>query len=207
MISSSIFFNSLSSLSFSSFLSERVFITALSVGRLSYEKNILTSAKAVAEMIDEDFKYVIVGDGPQKAELEKIISSSFKIELKGSMSRNQVLQCINEADIVLIPSLWEGRSIFMLEAAAFDKPFIISDCPGLREPFGEPELKKEERMRVCDFGYLVKTNDTAAYEDAIRHFIKNKELHKRMASYVRVVSLQNDIDNVIANYLKTFREA
>ena len=180
-------------------------ISILTVGRLSYEKNILTSAKAVAAMKDINFKYRIIGDGPQRNELLKIIENVENIEYKGALSREGVLKYLSSSDLVLIPSLWEGRSIFMLEAAAFDKPFIISDCPGLREPFGEPELAENEQMRVCRFGYLVKTNDAQAYQMAIQHFLDNPNEHIEMSSHVRMVSEENDIKNVVKHYIYCFQ--
>ncbi len=178
------------------------FPNILTVGRLSYEKNILLAAKAIVNMGMNDFRYIIVGDGPQHDELINIISSSDNIEYRGALPREDVLSLLCASDVVLIPSLWEGRSIFMLEAAAFDKPFILSDCPGLREPFGEPELGDNENIRVCKFGYLVKTNEIDGYQVAIRHFIDHPELHLEMASAVREMSLNNDISTVISKYIK-----
>lgn len=181
-------------------------LTILTVGRLSYEKNIITAANAVAAMKENNYKYVIIGDGPQRNELTNIIETVENIEHKGALSREDVLNYLSLADLVLIPSLWEGRSIFMLEAAAFDKPFIISDCPGLREPFGEPALAENEQMRVCGFGYLVKTNDIQAYIMALMHFLDHTEIHAQMALEVKRMSIQNDIRIVIKRYIKTMSE-
>lgn len=174
----------------------------LTVGRLSYEKNIITVAKAVTAMKENGFTYIIIGDGPQRDDLLDAIKMAGNIEYKGALSRDDVLRYLNSSDLVIIPSLWEGRSIFMLEAAAFDKPFILSDCPGLREPFDEPKLGESENMRVCRFGYLVKTNDMHAYQMAIQHFIENPDIHVEMASHVRKVSKENDIENVVKRYIE-----
>lgn len=177
----------------------------LSVGRLSYEKNIITSVKAFLKLPKKDIIYTIIGDGPQREELENLINDKSDINYVGALDRKEVLEYINSTDIVLMPSLWEGRSIFMLEAAAFDKPFILSDCPGLREPFNEKPLEENELFRVCDFGYLVKTKSEEGYISSIVHFFEHPELHSEMSNCVKKMSIENDMKKVVDKYLKVFK--
>lgn len=179
-------------------------ITIISVGRLSYEKNLTTSLEAIVQMDSHQFRYLIIGDGPQRDTIYRLAAQKDNIEYLGLLQRSEVLEHLSASDLVIIPSLWEGRSIFMLEAAAFGLPFILSDCPGLREPFNEKELLKDETMRVCRFGYLVKTNDITAYQQAIQHFIDHPELHDEMKKSVTAMSISNDISAVISRYYQVF---
>lgn len=179
-------------------------IYVLSVGRLSYEKNILTAIKAVSSLQNYKIVYDVIGNGPQLEAAKRI--AGYNTIIHGQLDRLTVLQYINRANIIVMPSLWEGRSIFMLESAAFDKPFVISDCAGLREPFMENELRADEKMRCCSFGYLVRTNYTDGYKKAIEHFINHKLEWGNMADRVKQMSIQNDMSNVIEHYCKIFRE-
>ena len=110
------------------------------------------------------------------------------------------------ADIIVMPSLWEGRSILQLEAMAFDLPMIISDVPGLREPFSEAALSDREIYRKTSFGYLVRTNDVEAYRSVLMDYVQNKDTDKEIKRVVRSVSNKNSISQMVATYLMAYRE-
>ena len=105
-----------------------------------------------------------------------------------------------------MPSLWEGRSILQLEAMALDKPMVISDVPGLREPFAEGALIDGEQFRVCKFGYLVQTNNEEAYRKDIAHFIQNRERKEEISRYVRKISLENDLLEMAERYYNEYEK-
>ena len=175
----------------------------LSVGRLSPEKNILTAIKAFRDIKEVSFKYIVIGDGPERQEADNLVTP--RVELLGQVSREEVLSYLSIADIVVMPSLWEGRSILMLEAAAFDVPFIISDVPGLREPFDAKPLGQNEPFRRTDFGYLVQTNNIDAYRNALVDFINNREKHEEMRMSIRKMSENNDLSRVVEEYARVFQ--
>ena len=105
---------------------------------------------------------------------------------------------------MVMPSLWEGRSILQLEAIALDKPMIISDVPALREPFGECKLKQNETWRRCQWGYIVKTNNKQAYKTALENFIKNGGTFD--CDDIRSISKQNDIYLTASVYIKQYKD-
>ena len=175
-------------------------IHIVSVGRLSYEKNFMAPVKAFINVCNENVQYTLVGGGPQEEEIKSIAFSNPYITLTGALSREKTLQILAKADIVVMPSLWEGRSILQLETMALDKPMIISDVPGLREPFQESALDENELFRVCDFGFLVKTNELESYRAAIRFFMNNKNTVD--CAMIREISEQNDMNKVAISYIK-----
>lgn len=170
----------------------------VSVGRLSYEKNFIVPVKAFVDMCNENVWYTLVGGGPQEEEIRSIASSNPYITLTGALSREETLQILAKADIVVMPSLWEGRSILQLETMSLDKPMIISDVPGLREPFRESALAENELFRACDFGFLVRTNELEPYRLAVQFFIKNKDTTNYPA--IKEISEQNDMEKVARAY-------
>ena len=147
----------------------------VSVGRLSYEKNFKISVEAFKDLCNENLTYTLVGAGPQEDEIRELASRNKNIKVLGALSREETLQELAKGDLVLMPSLWEGRSILQLEAMALDKPMIISDVPGLRETFNEHKLNSNETIRRCKWGYLVETNNVEAYKEAIISFKENRE--------------------------------
>lgn len=181
-------------------------INFVSVGRLSYEKNFTVAVKAFVEMCNNKNTYTLVGDGPQEKEIQTIARNNPYIKMTGSLSRERTLQELAKADIVVMPSLWEGRSILQLEAMALDKPMILSDVPGLREPFEEKPLLDCEKVRVCQFGYLVKTDDPEAYRNAAKHFSRNLDRIKNVSNYIESVSNKNDITTVAEKYCCVYSE-
>lgn len=181
-------------------------IRVVSVGRLSYEKNFKIAVQALVELSDNNFKYILIGSGPEELEIKKLAQRNPRITMMGALSREDALSEVSKADIVLMPSLWEGRSIFQMEAMALDKPLIISDVPGLREPFGEPELEVDEKFRVCSFGYLVRTLDCESYKGALKHFSINKNrVLDKMIDSVRKVSVMNDINKTAVEYIECYK--
>lgn len=179
-------------------------LNIVSVGRLSYEKNFSVPIEALLNLCNKNVTYTIVGGGDQEQELRELAKANNYIHLLGAQTREESLKELAKADIVIMPSLWEGRSILQLEAMALDKPMIISDVPGLREPFDEPALKKDEIFRICKFGYLVRTNNLRSYQMSIEHFIKNgyRNIHK----YVKKISEKNDMTFVARKYIREYRE-
>ena len=83
--------------------------------------------------------------------LTKIISKN-KLEnnvtLKGHVPYNHLLDSINKAQLIILPSLYEAQSIAMLEAMAFKKTVVAFDLPFA-----------SEIMRNNYTGILVKPSD------------------------------------------------
>lgn len=180
-------------------------ILLMTVGRLSYEKNIKVAVEALAPVCNENLRYRIIGDGPQMEEIKNAAAENPYIEFTGQILREEVLRNLVEADIVIMPSLWEGRSILQLEAMALDRPLMLSDVPGLREVFDEKPLKKDELFRRCSWGYLVRTKDILSYREAVLDFANNyKNDETEMKSRIREASTANDMKYVAKKYQKVY---
>jgi len=87
----------------------------------------------LAEMI----KFVIIGDGDQKAELRAY--SKFK-KLDSKIIFTGWLENMNEAyaglDIIALTSINEGTPVSMIEAMAASKPVVATDVGGVRDAAG-----------------------------------------------------------------------
>ena len=46
---------------------------------------------------------------------------------------NQLKQYYKEADVVVLPSRWEGNCLPQMESLALGRPIVVTDCPPLNE--------------------------------------------------------------------------
>jgi glycosyltransferase involved in cell wall biosynthesis len=182
------------------------YFSIVSVGRLSYEKNFAIPVEALSSVCSPSIHYTIIGDGPDREKVDAARHGNENIVLTGALPRSEVLKHLASADIVIMSSLWEGRSILQLEAMAFDLPMILSDVPGLREPFSEDALHEDELLRRTSFGYLVRTNDIESYREAVIDYMKDRDTSEMMNKAVRIVSNNNSISKMAKTYLSAFEE-
>lgn len=176
-----------------------------SVGRLSLQKGLETTVDAFNLIGCVGFKYFVIGDGEKKeALINKIVNNN--IILTGNLPRNDALHIVRNSDMVLMPSLWEGLSIFQLEAMALGKPLMLSDIPAFRQVFGDAPLAANEQFRMCKWGYLVATSSVEAWKKAIMHFLnEGKRLEANMSNYVLQIANNYDISNTAQAYLDVFK--
>lgn len=100
------------------------------VGRFVKEKNhifILDIFRAVLEK-RPDAKLVLAGDGNLKTEIEK---KAEKLRIRDSVyflgARNDIAGLMQMMDVFLMPSLWEGLPVVLIEAQAADLPCLAAD--------------------------------------------------------------------------------
>ncbi|MFX4262554.1 glycosyltransferase family 4 protein [Pelotomaculum propionicicum] len=104
-------------------------------GRLSPEKNVKELINAFIKLEDPEYELWIVGDGPERARLESQAGGSEgggKIKFWGWQPRSEVYRLLSEADIYVLPSIFEGVPIALLEAYSFGLK-----CVCVRNPFTE----------------------------------------------------------------------
>lgn len=106
----------------------------LYVGRLSPEKGIFTLIKAMSKFPSKSLK--IVGEGPQRVELENYIDTNqlSNIELVGYQSGEALELYYKNADFLFMPSEWyETFGMTILESFSYGKPVAISNIGGMPE--------------------------------------------------------------------------
>ena len=117
--------------------------TVLAVGRLSKQKRFDRLISAHKKLIDEDVKHrlMIMGEGAERASLEKLISD---LSLSGSVEligyRDNPYPYIKAADVCVCSSDYEGISTFITESLILGKVIVTTDCSGMRELLGNSEF-------------------------------------------------------------------
>lgn len=141
------------------------------VGRLAPQKRVDLLLKALSHIGKIDnIKCRIIGDGSLRSSLLKL-SAQLKItdivEFLGY--RSDVQRYLNDADIFLVTSEWEGISYSMLEALNTQIPFVGFDVPGVNE------MVENNRN-----GLLVLFGDSEGLAQAVKRLIDDRELYERL---------------------------
>lgn len=108
--------------------------TILFTGRLTPYKGADILIEAFKEV--KEARLILVGDGPQKPELEKLIQEhnlQDRVELRGYVPPEKMPAVYQEANIFAFPSLREFGGAVVLEAMASGLPCVITDYGGMAE--------------------------------------------------------------------------
>ncbi|SDE31932.1 glycosyltransferase [Rhodospira trueperi] len=104
--------------------------TIITVGRLVRQKGHWHLIRAFAESgVREDGRLIILGDGPMRAELERYAADlgvADQVMFVGF--QGNPFSWIRRADLFVLPSLYEGMPMVLLEALACGTPIISADC-------------------------------------------------------------------------------
>jgi glycosyltransferase involved in cell wall biosynthesis len=103
------------------------------VGRLHPQKDIATLIEATAHL-DPAVRVVVVGEGPQRADLESCIAASGlgeRVRLIGARDRAADYQAA--ADVVVMCSVWEGFGLVVAEALHLARPVVATAVGPLPE--------------------------------------------------------------------------
>jgi glycosyltransferase involved in cell wall biosynthesis len=128
----------------------------LAVGRLALQKNFGLLLRAFARMATSDDRLTIIGEGGQRANLEKLaklLGITDRLSMPGHI--NPLHDAFAGADAFILSSDYEGLGVVVVEALAAGVPIVTTDCC-INMP-----------MLVEGTGTLVPIKDVTALADAI----------------------------------------
>ena len=111
-----------------------------SIGRLDYAKNYEFFIKNFSKIasIKENAIIFIIGDGPEKKKLDKLINVfNLKNKIIFLTQEKNAAQYLKAFDCFILPSIYEGFSITLLEASQAGLPILASDVGGNSEIVGK----------------------------------------------------------------------
>jgi len=110
-------------------------------------------------------RFVVAGDGPLRADLERKASSlGLGDRFRFLGYRSDIPELIASLDLYVLPSLWEGLPLALLEALAMGKPIVATSVGG------NPEVVEDGVQ-----GRLVPPGDSVALADAILALLRDDE--------------------------------
>lgn len=136
----------------------------LSVGRLLYWKGFVLGLKAFA-LFNKQFpnsEYWIVGDGPERARLARLVSSmglSSAVRFLGRLSREDYFDRLVQCNVLVHTGLHEPGAFVIAEAMAARRPVICFDLgepasivtgeTGIKIPASSPEIAVTRISQAC----------------------------------------------------------
>jgi glycosyltransferase involved in cell wall biosynthesis len=145
---------------------------ALFAGRLAPQKAVgdLLRALDLLQHVRGDLVTWIAGDGPDRAALEDL-ARAFRLggRVRFLGHRDDVPRLLAAADLLVLPSRYEGLPNVVLEAMQFGKPVVATAAPGTTEVVVDGET-----------GLLVPVGRPPALAQAIRTVIDDPELARRL---------------------------
>jgi glycosyltransferase involved in cell wall biosynthesis len=149
--------------------------TACFIGRLVEGKGVLELPEIWYNVCKwrKNSNLVIVGDGPRKSLLTKLIKEKKldrSIKLTGNVPDSVKYSYLKKSLLFLFPSHRESWPIPILEAMALGLPVIAYDLPEYKEIYGQKIV-------------TVKPFDIQAFSQAVVQILQNKKLYKRYSSF------------------------
>jgi glycosyltransferase involved in cell wall biosynthesis len=113
-------------------------VIALFAAELTERKQPRQFAEAIRAARAEDPEIVglVLGEGPLRGRLERMADEGLR--LLGH--RRDFVELVGAADVVVLPSLWEGLAYAALEAMALGRAIVVSDGPGNPDAVGDAGL-------------------------------------------------------------------
>jgi glycosyltransferase involved in cell wall biosynthesis len=161
----------------------------LAVGRLTYQKgfDLLLQAWVSVNKECPDWKLKIVGDGEDKAILNKFIKVNRlagSVELVGKT--DNVQEFYKNAEIFCLSSRFEGFPMVLLETLSFGLPVVSYDC----------DTGPEEVLSGTG-SLLVEPNNTDSLASSLIKLINDEKLREDISTKSRIKASDYQVDTII----------
>jgi glycosyltransferase involved in cell wall biosynthesis len=175
----------------------------LFIGRLVFYKHLEVVIEALKLLKNRcDVRLVVLGDGPMRSKWEELVDKlnlKDMVEFKGYVSHREKLYYLSRCRALVLPSIFEGFGMVILEAWALKKPVIVANV--------EPQNKIV--THGLD-GYVVE-NKPEIWAKYIHLLIADEELCRQMGNngYWKLMTQYNidkQIDELEKLYMKLATE-
>jgi glycosyltransferase involved in cell wall biosynthesis len=141
---------------------------------------------------------VCVGEGELRDQLHRLaIELNVERSCRFVGTREDIVDILAAADVVVLPSLSEGFPFVLLEALAMGRPVVASRVNGV------PELIEDHKT-----GLLVPSRDSQALARAIREMLNDPTAASKMGAKGRTVVRERfTVDQMVANTTAIFDAA
>ncbi|MFQ2917729.1 glycosyltransferase family 4 protein [Aeromonas allosaccharophila] len=171
----------------------------LAVGRLTYQKgfDLLLQAWAQVAPLHPDWRLRIVGDGEDKAMLEKL-RRDLNIEASTELvpKTNNIAAHYQDAAFFVMSSRFEGLPLVLIEAQAYGVPIVSFDCD--TGPAGI--IKHGETGWLCATGDVSELSEKI--RNSLRHFDDINLYNKLSVSAIKNIENRFSIDKVVGMWLE-----
>ena len=170
--------------------------TILTVAEFIKRKNYSTMLKTIAELKEENIKFLICGTGRDKEDIEtqiKELGIEDKVLMLGY--RKDINSIMNASDIFFLPSHQEGLTLSIIEALNFALPVVTSNVRG-----------NQDLVENGKGGFVCEQNDYKAFAKCIKELIDNNTLRKEMSKTNKENAKTYSIENVKKQLEEIYKE-
>jgi glycosyltransferase involved in cell wall biosynthesis len=165
-------------------------LTILFVGRLQARKRVDSLLKACAEMPESKPRLVIVGDGPERGNLEQIARQVYpSAQFIGEKHGNALNPYFAGADLFVLPGT---GGLAVQEAMSHGLPVIVAKGDGTQDDLVRPEN-----------GWQVPPGDYGALVSTMREALSDvKRLREMGAESFRIVSQEINLEKMVDVFVR-----
>ncbi|RLG33114.1 glycosyltransferase family 1 protein [Methanosarcinales archaeon] len=173
----------------------------LFVGRLEEQKGVKYLIHAARILIEQTkfFRVLLVGDGSQREMLENL-TKEYKlgsyVTFLGRVEDEKLIELYCTSDAFVLPSLWEGLPLTLLEAWAARLPVIVTDVGGI--------------SGICVDGVnalIVRPKDPENIAEAMLRVVEDEELRRKLGKNGEELVMSNfSLDKVVMRTLDLYKE-
>ncbi|ALC91652.1 glycosyl transferase [Bacillus sp. FJAT-18017] len=165
-------------------------------GRLAPEKDLntlMTVATSLPEAIQEKIQWIIVGDGPEREELEA--QAPRNMLFTGYLKGEKLAEVYSISDVFVFPSPTETFGNVVLEALASGTPVVCANSGGVKH------LVKDGIS-----GFLCEPGNPESFKKALLTLMNNPALLRSMGQQGRNFALTQKWDTVLASLVWSYRD-
>jgi glycosyltransferase involved in cell wall biosynthesis len=111
------------------------------VGQCIRRKGLDLALRALGELRSVNWTLSIIGDGPQRSELERLAKRTSimdRVSFLGVMPNESAIHFVASADLLILPSRFDGWGAVVNEALMRGVPVVCSDRCGAKDLVGAP---------------------------------------------------------------------
>ncbi len=168
------------------------------VARLHRQKGVVFLLRAAADILAgrPEGRIIAAGGGELEDELR---GEARRLDVdRGFLflgERSDAREILSRLDVFVLPSLWEGLPLVLIEAAALGRPIVATAVEGSREIIADGET-----------GLLVPPADSAALAAAVRRLLDDPALAARLAARAReTIPPRFTLEKMVSGYEEIYR--
>lgn len=167
------------------------------IGRFSKQKNHRVLIRALKLLVDAGYNVVLnlIGDGTLFEECKKeVINYGIEENVIFHGIIDNVYPLLNRSDCFILPSLYEGMPISLIEAMGTGLPIIASNVGGI------PDMIKNEIS-----GIIIEPNEIDLF-NSMRRIITNSKFRECIGSKALEDSMKFSVQEMTRNYVKIYKD-
>jgi glycosyltransferase involved in cell wall biosynthesis len=136
---------------------------------------------------------VLVGSGPEEAQLRRLSSGDDRVIFPGYLEGAEKTSWYAAADLFVLPTLHDPWGLVVNEAMAFGLPVVVTEAAGSAE-------------LVSDNGIVVQPGEVGTLASALRKLLRTPDLRKNMGHLSRQTIASYTVEAACQAFLQVIAE-